>query len=112
MAYPGGRHVRRKTAEERKFDVDVHHLVREHGPEAIATLAGMLNDPAAPHMAKIIAANSLLDRGWCGRRCRLRCVRPMRGRRSVREAPVRLSKAALLSLASDSERRKTFRVLN
>ena len=41
-----------------------HRGALEHGPEAIATLAAMLNDPAAPHMAKIIAANSLLDRGW------------------------------------------------
>jgi hypothetical protein len=38
-AYPGGRHVTRMTAQKGKLDVDAHHLAREHGPEAIATLA-------------------------------------------------------------------------
>jgi len=39
-------------------------LARSCGPEAVEELRTIMKDPAAPYMAKIIAANSLLDRGW------------------------------------------------
>ena len=94
-----------KTAQERKFDVDVHHLLREHGPGAIATLAAMLNDPAARHMAKIIAANSLLDRGWGGRRRRFRSTTATSSWKSARKARMSFSLAAPLSLESALEQR-------
>jgi hypothetical protein len=88
-------------------EADARLLARSCGPEAVEELRTIMKDPAAPYMAKIIAANSLLvTEVGAGRRYRLRCMRPLRGRRSVREAPVRLSKAALLSLAPDYEQRK------
>ena len=43
---------------------DIRALARECGPEAIAKLRSILNDPKAPLQAVIMAANSLLDRGF------------------------------------------------
>lgn len=39
-------------------------LARMHTPEAIATLAEVNNNPKAPAIARVAAANALLDRGW------------------------------------------------
>ena len=71
-----------------------------------------MNDQAAPHMARIIAANAILDRGWGRPPYRLRFMRPMRGRRSVTAAPLSLSKADSLSFAPDYEQRKSAQALS
>jgi len=101
---PGGRPA--QGPDRRKIEADAGLLARSCGPEAVEELRTIMKDPAAPYMAKIIAATACLTEVGAGRRYRLRCMRPLRGRRSVREAPVRLSKAALLSLAPDYEQRK------
>ena len=43
---------------------DVQELARERSPEAINTLAAIMDDPKAPPAARVAAANSLLDRGY------------------------------------------------
>jgi hypothetical protein len=43
---------------------EVIELARAHGPEAIAVLADIMNDPESPPAARVAAANALLDRGW------------------------------------------------
>jgi hypothetical protein len=53
-----------KTAEERKVDADVRQLAPEHRPEAIAKIWAIMDDENAPYMARLNAANSLLDRGY------------------------------------------------
>ena len=42
---------------------DVQELARQKSPEAIATLANIMNDEKAPPAARVAAANALLDRG-------------------------------------------------
>jgi hypothetical protein len=61
---PGGRPAMPKTSEERRFDADMRQLAREHGPDAIAKIRAIMDDENAPHMARLNAANSLLDRGY------------------------------------------------
>jgi hypothetical protein len=39
-------------------------LAREHGPGAVAKLREIMDNPSAPFAAQIMAANSLLDRGY------------------------------------------------
>ena len=43
---------------------DVQELARERSPEAINTLAAIMDDTKAPPAARVAAANSLLDRGY------------------------------------------------
>ena len=43
---------------------DVQELARQRSPEAINTLATIMDDPKAPPAARVAAANSLLDRGY------------------------------------------------
>ena len=43
---------------------DVQELARERSPEAINTLAAIMDDKKAPPAARVAAANSLLDRGY------------------------------------------------
>ena len=43
---------------------DVQELARQRSPEAINTLAAIMDDPKAPPAARVAAANSLLDRGY------------------------------------------------
>ena len=43
---------------------DVQELARQRSPEAINTLAGIMDDCKAPSAARVAAANSLLDRGY------------------------------------------------
>jgi hypothetical protein len=59
---PGGRPA--QGPDRRKIEADARLLARSCGPEAVEELRTIMKDPAAPYMAKIIAANSLLDRGW------------------------------------------------
>jgi Family of unknown function (DUF5681) len=42
----------------------VQDLARAHTPEAINTLAEIINDDKAPSAQRISAATALLDRGW------------------------------------------------
>jgi len=58
------RQVRCQGPDRRKIEADARLLARSCGPEAVEELRTIMKDPAAPYMAKIIAANSLLDRGW------------------------------------------------
>jgi hypothetical protein len=59
---PGGRPT--MGPDRRKIEADARLLARSHGVEAVEKLRAIMNDPSASHMAQIIAANSLLDRGW------------------------------------------------
>ena len=43
---------------------DVQELARERSPDAINTLAAIMDDQKAAPAAKVAAANSLLDRGY------------------------------------------------
>ena len=43
---------------------DVQELARERSPDAINTLAAIMDDQKAPPAARVAAANSLLDRGY------------------------------------------------
>ena len=43
---------------------DVQELARQKSPEAIATLASIMEDDKAPPAARVAAANALLDRGY------------------------------------------------
>jgi hypothetical protein len=47
-----------------KTPTDIRSLARSHGPAALKTLAGIMNEKDAPPAARVAAANSLLDRGW------------------------------------------------
>jgi hypothetical protein len=52
---PGGRPKELKIIQE---------LAREHGPDAIKTLAAIMNNGKATPAARAMAANALLDRGY------------------------------------------------
>ena len=43
---------------------DVQELARERSPDAINTLAAIMDDQKAPPAARVAAANALLDRGY------------------------------------------------
>jgi hypothetical protein len=43
---------------------DVQELARKRSPDAINTLAAIMDDQKAPPAARVAAANSLLDRGY------------------------------------------------
>ena len=43
---------------------DIRSLARAHTESALNVLAGIMNEPSAPHAARVAASNSLLDRGW------------------------------------------------
>lgn len=43
---------------------EIKSLARAHTESAIKVLAGVMNEPSAPHAARVAASNSLLDRGW------------------------------------------------
>ncbi len=47
-----------------KAVLEVTELAREHSAAAIATLAKIMLDDAAPPAARVAAANSILDRGF------------------------------------------------
>lgn len=47
-----------------KTPTEIRSLARQHTEKALNTLAGIMNEPSAPHAARVSAANSLLDRGW------------------------------------------------
>jgi hypothetical protein len=39
-------------------------LARQHTERALQVLAGIMDQEAAPHSARVAAATALLDRGW------------------------------------------------
>jgi predicted ATPase len=43
---------------------DLQELAREHSAAAIETLGEIMQDPEQPALARVAAANSILDRGW------------------------------------------------
>lgn len=47
-----------------KTPTDIRSLARAHTNTAINTLAGIMQQPDAPHAARVSAATQLLDRGW------------------------------------------------
>jgi glycerol-3-phosphate O-acyltransferase len=47
-----------------KTPTDIRSLARAHTETAIRTLAGIMEQAAAPHAARVAAAQALLDRGW------------------------------------------------
>ena len=47
-----------------KIPPDVKEMARGLTKEAIATLAAVMRDAAAPHSARVRAAETLLDRAW------------------------------------------------
>jgi hypothetical protein len=47
-----------------KRDLEVAELARDHTEAALATLATIIEDAAAPASARVAAATAILDRGW------------------------------------------------
>lgn len=47
-----------------KATTEIRSLARAHTDSAIKVLAGIMNQEAAPHAARVSAATALLDRGW------------------------------------------------
>ena len=43
---------------------EIRSLARSHTDAAIRVLAGIMNEPDAPHAARVSAASAILDRGW------------------------------------------------
>lgn len=43
---------------------EIKSLARAHTERAIQVLAGIMDQPEAPHSARVAAATALLDRGW------------------------------------------------
>lgn len=47
-----------------KTPTQIRSLARSHTDTAVRVLAGIMQKDSAPESARIMAANSLLDRGW------------------------------------------------
>jgi hypothetical protein len=47
-----------------KAPLEIRSLARKYTNKAIATLVDIMGAPNAPPAARVMAANSLLDRGW------------------------------------------------
>lgn len=47
-----------------KTPADIRSLARNHTAKALSTLASIMNASDAPHSARVMAAQALLDRGW------------------------------------------------
>lgn len=47
-----------------KASAEIRSLARAHTNTAINVLAGIMSETAAPHAARVSAAQALLDRGW------------------------------------------------
>jgi hypothetical protein len=52
----------RRKGSRNKATADVKALAQEYTPEAIGTLAAIMNDTDEPAAARVSAANALLDR--------------------------------------------------
>jgi hypothetical protein len=47
-----------------KAPLEIRSLARKHTHKALKTLVSIMVEPKAPAAARIMAANSLMDRGW------------------------------------------------
>ena len=47
-----------------KAPLEIRSLARKHTHKALNTLVSIMVEPKAPAAARIMAANSLIDRGW------------------------------------------------
>lgn len=47
-----------------KAPAEIKSLARAHTQSALNVLASIMNEPSAPHAARVTAAQALLDRGW------------------------------------------------
>ena len=47
-----------------KTPTQIKSLARAHTERAIQVLQGIMDQPDAPHAARVTAATALLDRGW------------------------------------------------
>lgn len=47
-----------------KAPTDIRSLARSHTESALRVLSHIMNEPDAPHSARVAAATALLDRGW------------------------------------------------
>jgi len=64
---PKGRWVKGQSGNpsgRRKADKTLTELARDASPEAIRTLIKIMRDPKAPHGARAVAADRVLDRAW------------------------------------------------
>jgi hypothetical protein len=59
--FPKGKRQLRRSPEGIR---SLQELARQKSPEAIITLANIMNDEKAPPAARVAAANALLDRGY------------------------------------------------
>ncbi len=61
---PGGRPSRPDTLAKRDAIKDVRELARSFSKDAVETLYAVMKDKKSPPGTKLVAANSILDRGW------------------------------------------------
>lgn len=61
---PGGRPSRPETIARREEVRHVKELCKEHSVSAVEALIEVMNSKTAPPSARVVAANSVLDRGW------------------------------------------------
>ncbi|MCL1860394.1 MAG: hypothetical protein FWG52_02515, partial [Proteobacteria bacterium] len=54
----------RKAGTPNKATREIKAIAAPYGSKAITTLAAIMDDPNAPHAARIAASNALLDRGY------------------------------------------------
>lgn len=47
-----------------KAPTEIRSLARAHTESALNVLASIMNQPDAPHSARVQASTALLDRGW------------------------------------------------
>lgn len=61
---PSGRASRPDTIARREEVRHVKELCKEHSLAAVQALIEVMNSKTAPPSARVVAANSVLDRGW------------------------------------------------
>ena len=86
---------------------DIRSLARKYTEQAIETLVHVMRAPQAPPAARVLAANSLLDRGW-GKAAQLVAVdgeiRPAGGQISMPFVGMRAARKSNLPKRSVSRR--------
>lgn len=61
---PSGRPSKPKTLEAQQILKDVKACAKAHSESAVKTLVEIMESKKAPSAARLLAANSLLDRAW------------------------------------------------
>ena len=61
---PSGRPWNPESIETRQTIADVREAAKALTPKALVTLERVMDDPKAPHSARVSAATHVLDRGW------------------------------------------------